>query len=260
MQTNTRNSCVRTHHRVLFALALGSLLRTNGTSESQEQTALRLSSWSVHPLGQGFISDILKRLMHHGDLQTVAVLSCVLHDAESEVVADALRLGGARRQAEAARFGMLAHDLRQQCDHFMEEYAMVLRCRGFPLLSAAVRAQRWQVDAEVDESSVVQRGRSFGISGRERERDLERGRDWDRRTGSVADEPSSSENDHESSGGAVATAESCGICNLPVLGLGNKCLACGHVGHLECLRGWFLDAGMSSCPVGCGCQCCYHIT
>jgi hypothetical protein len=25
------------------------------------------------------------------------------------------------------------------------------------------------------------------------------------------------------------------------------------------LRSWFSDAGMNSCPAGCGCQCCHHI-
>ena len=215
---------------VLFALALGSLLRVSGAVETEDETALRLSSWSVHPLGQGFIADIIKRLMHHGDLQTVAVLSCVLHDAEAEVVADTLRLGGARRKVEAARFGVLAGDLQQQCDNFMEEYAMLLRSRGLPLQSAAVRAKRWQEDA--DDHSMT------GGSRR-----------------SVVDRNSSEVTGMESTAGGP----SCGICNLPVRGLGNTCLACGHIGHSHCLHGWFVHAGMSSCPVGCGCQCGRHV-
>ena len=224
-------------HRVLVALALGSLLHTSGASESHEQALRRHNSWSVHPLGQGFVSEILKRFMHTGDLQTVAALSCVLRDAAAEIEAESLRLGGAQKQTRVARFQMLPRDLRQQCDNFMEEYAMLLRCRSLSLLSAAVRARRWQAEVDIDDAL------KGGVVSRERPR-------------TVVD---------ESSGGPGALGRSsprvqtCGVCNLPVRGLGNTCLACGHIGHLNCLRRWFSDAGMNSCPVRCGCQCCHHI-
>lgn len=220
-------------NRVLLALALGSLLHKTDVCESHEQAAHRLSCWKVHPLGQGFVSEILTRLMHHGDMQTVAAISCVLHDAEAEVEVESLRLAGSQSRSKMIQFQVLPHDLRQQCDNFMEEYAMLLRCRGLPLLSAAVRTKRWK--AEVSAFDAFTDGSS-------------------RREPRIVD-------GSPAGAGAIGRPriQTCGVCNLPVRGLGNTCLACGHIGHLKCLRGWFLDAGMSCCPVGCGCHCCSYI-
>ncbi len=223
-------------HRVLVALALGSLLHTSGASESHEQALRRHNTWSVHPLGQGIVSEILKRFMHTGDLQTVAVLSCVLHDAEAEVEAESLRFSGPQKLTQAVRFRILPHELRQQCDNFTKEYAMLLRCRGLTLLSATVRARRWRSAVDTDDA-------------------LEGGRTRGERPRVFADESSGP----GTIGRPVPRAPTCGVCNLPVRGLGNTCFACGHIGHLNCLRSWFTDAGMSSCPAGCGCQCCHHI-
>lgn len=45
----------------------------------------------------------------------------------------------------------------------------------------------------------------------------------------------------------------CALCRIPVKGLSNTCLACGHGGHLMHMMQWF--KGHSICPTGCGCQC-----
>lgn len=223
-------------HRVLVALALGSLLHTSGASESHEQALRRHNTWSVHPLGQGFVSEILSRFMHTRDLQTVTALSCVLHDAEAEVEAESQRLSGLRKQTQAVRFHILPQELRQQCDNFTDEYAMVLRCRGLTLLSAAVRARRWHAEVDTDDAP-------------------EGGGNSKKKNRAVEDEFAGA----GTTGRPAPRAPTCGVCNLPVRGLGNTCLACGHIGHLNCLRSWFSDAGMNSCPAGCGCQCCHHI-
>ena len=122
---------------VLFALTLGSLLGARSTAETEEQTTVRLNGWKTHPLGQVFISDMLQRLMRQGDLQTVAMLSCVLHDAEAQLQP---------RNQTLPPFAVLPRELRVQCDNFMGAFARLLRCRGMSLLSAAVRARRLQLE------------------------------------------------------------------------------------------------------------------
>ncbi|KJE97252.1 hypothetical protein CAOG_007691 [Capsaspora owczarzaki ATCC 30864] len=45
----------------------------------------------------------------------------------------------------------------------------------------------------------------------------------------------------------------CAICHVPVKGLSNFCVVCGHGGHSEHMRAWFEHN--VSCPTGCGCRC-----
>lgn len=46
----------------------------------------------------------------------------------------------------------------------------------------------------------------------------------------------------------------CSICREPVRTLTLVTLRCGHECHESCLREWFCDLAMSSCPAGCGLQ------
>ncbi|GMM57894.1 Rtc1 protein [Maudiozyma humilis] len=43
----------------------------------------------------------------------------------------------------------------------------------------------------------------------------------------------------------------CVFCERPVTRLAMGVLECGHEGHFECFREWFLDEAMSTCPAGC---------
>ena len=49
----------------------------------------------------------------------------------------------------------------------------------------------------------------------------------------------------------------CAVCATPVRGVAWYCGACGHGGHLACMRGWLGAAanGAGVCPTGCGCTC-----
>lgn len=43
----------------------------------------------------------------------------------------------------------------------------------------------------------------------------------------------------------------CVLCELPMKKMTMAMLECGHEGHYECLKGWFLTEGMTECPGGC---------
>ncbi|KAM9996205.1 hypothetical protein ACTFIY_002403 [Dictyostelium cf. discoideum] len=43
----------------------------------------------------------------------------------------------------------------------------------------------------------------------------------------------------------------CSICRLPVKGMWVWCQGCGHGGHLEHMKTWFIDKNQKSCPTGC---------
>ncbi|KAN0023404.1 hypothetical protein ACTFIU_011574 [Dictyostelium citrinum] len=43
----------------------------------------------------------------------------------------------------------------------------------------------------------------------------------------------------------------CSICRLPVKGMWVWCQGCGHGGHLEHMKSWFIDKNQKSCPTGC---------
>lgn len=43
----------------------------------------------------------------------------------------------------------------------------------------------------------------------------------------------------------------CVFCECPIKKLAITVLECGHEGHFECFREWFLDEGMNTCPGGC---------
>ncbi|CCE61123.1 hypothetical protein TPHA_0A00380 [Tetrapisispora phaffii CBS 4417] len=42
----------------------------------------------------------------------------------------------------------------------------------------------------------------------------------------------------------------CVVCEKPMKGLTMSVLQCGHGGHFECMRDWFLEEGMTDCPAG----------
>lgn len=46
----------------------------------------------------------------------------------------------------------------------------------------------------------------------------------------------------------------CTFCRLPVKGMANVCLKCGHGGHMEHVKYWF-DEKSDVCASGCGCYC-----
>lgn len=53
----------------------------------------------------------------------------------------------------------------------------------------------------------------------------------------------------------VSNQSKCGLCRLPVRGLGLYCPQCFHGGHARCLE----DSGNEiGCIVGCGCECSYR--
>lgn len=43
----------------------------------------------------------------------------------------------------------------------------------------------------------------------------------------------------------------CVLCERPMKTLSMCLLECGHEGHFECVKSWFLDEGMTECPGGC---------
>ncbi|KAG0670209.1 SEA (Seh1-associated) complex subunit [Maudiozyma exigua] len=43
----------------------------------------------------------------------------------------------------------------------------------------------------------------------------------------------------------------CVLCERPIKKLTVGLLECGHEGHFDCFRGWFLKEGMTTCPAGC---------
>lgn len=43
----------------------------------------------------------------------------------------------------------------------------------------------------------------------------------------------------------------CVMCEQPMKNLTMTLLECGHEGHFECLKGWFLDDNLTECPAGC---------
>ncbi|QLQ80690.1 hypothetical protein HG537_0E00430 [Torulaspora globosa] len=43
----------------------------------------------------------------------------------------------------------------------------------------------------------------------------------------------------------------CVLCELPMKKMTMAMLECGHEGHYECLKSWFLTEGMTECPGGC---------
>lgn len=43
----------------------------------------------------------------------------------------------------------------------------------------------------------------------------------------------------------------CVFCERPIKTLAISVLECGHEGHFQCLKSWFLDEGMIECPGGC---------
>ncbi|KAK5578609.1 hypothetical protein RB653_008281 [Dictyostelium firmibasis] len=47
----------------------------------------------------------------------------------------------------------------------------------------------------------------------------------------------------------------CSICRLPVKGMWVWCQGCGHGGHLEHMKSWFVDKNQKSCPTGCAHIC-----
>jgi hypothetical protein len=152
-------------------------------------------------------------------MQSVAVLACVMRDAEEKA------------SSERSGFELLCAEMIGQCDHLMEMYAWVLGCRGMILQAAAIRSKRWP----------AHRSRC-GMRERESQ---------DKEVAKVA--PVDAE---FTATLARQVAVYCSVCRLPVRGLSNTCALCGHTGHISCLRGWFVDACQNSCPAGCvDCRC-----
>ena len=183
-----------------------------------ESALHRRHSWDVHPLGRSLIENVISVLVNHGDMQSVAVLACIMHGVEERV-----NLEQPVSAQQQPLFELLGSEMRQSASHMMDLYAWILGCRGMVLEAAAVRSMRWVASHS---------GEPFAATVRS----------------PVLTQP----------GATAARGSSgilCSVCRLPVKGLSNACALCGHTGHATCLRGWFVGACKSSCPAGCDCTC-----
>ena len=202
---------------MIFALALAPILGTSSTGQSADDcTTLRLHSWERHPQGRTLVEKILRALIQQGDVQSVAALSSLLHEAEEEVKRDMKTTSG-----QVQEFEILPAQLLSQCGQCVAMYTWILSCRGLLMESATTRSRCWPASRweEVDNAPLVDQTERCNQS-----------------------------------------LTLCSVCRLPVRGLSNTCALCGHMGHTDCLRSWFVDAGRSACAAGCGCQCVRHLT
>jgi hypothetical protein len=225
------------------------------------------------------VESILRELMCQGDLQSVAMFACVLSSAEEDVRAERGGSGGSgatttsQPQAAAAAappFAILAPSQQRRCNRFIGTYAWVLQCRGLVLEATAVRSRRWpsgggggggswspdrQLPVEEEPREAAPEPAAAGGGGGEGV------------LGTPAPVPAPPLSPTAAAGGGgggsagadAAELYRCSVCRLPVRGLGNVCALCGHVGHVACLRSWFVGASKSSCAAGCGCQCIRHL-
>eukprot|EP01083_Nonionella_stella_P143272 444922_1 len=207
--------------------SLAALICTNKTSD-----------WSSHPLGGQLASKLIERCQKAGDIQTAAMLACVLWK-------DALK--------SHAHFASLPSNraLQQQRDMCRFLYAEIL----YRLGEWEKRAEILSLISRSSQSKPTSKKPSTSPSISSRSIDLRLSPPFVNHT-----VPTSTVGLRISCGACRSdkvrcrhTSVRCVVCQCSVRGLLSCCVACGHGGHAKHMQKWFSNSAL--CASGCGCFC-----
>ncbi|GBG28147.1 Restriction of telomere capping protein 1 [Hondaea fermentalgiana] len=185
------------------------------------RSAERAARWAMHPCGRRLVQRIFQDLAHFKDVQSLAILSCVLQEESNS-------------EDWKNTMSLLDPAHREEHDRFRRAYANILHRWGLNTKRAEVMkyVKPDSLQTETNHVSIAPScahcGSMHGIDG-----DVNRLRC------------------------AKGRRLQCVICSCSVRGLCTFCPLCGHGGHAEHMNAWFLAA--NECPTGCGCTCGDHI-
>ena len=196
--------------------------------------------WAQHPMGRRLVQDLLIHYVKLRDVQTVAMLSAVfsplrrkpLH-AENEGDERVQRKLSLNKQEEAERQKREEADASMLDPRFASTYDCYMKVYSDLLYTWRMLIPRAELAKCLNGSEVESQRLGLAISCIQ--------------CGAASSGPSCS------SSSCRALTLTCALCRLSCRGLASLCPACGHGGHPDHLRQWFLNHDV--CPIGCGCPC-----
>jgi hypothetical protein len=202
--------------------------------------------WNCHPLGKEFVSTVFDHYLKQRDVQTLALLSCVL------AIPD--RILQSRNHTTESSFSLLDASKEHLYNHFRIFYSEILHRWG-------LNCQRNEIMKFITSEPIVQLEQLSHDCAIEIIREVEDGQTVTTNNYSISiyddhDESENTEQDEENLKSHIQQRQlffKCSLCRLPVKGLHMMCSSCGHGGHIEHLQSWF--SNNTCCASGCGCSC-----
>lgn len=191
------------------------------TASEQKSSLESEISWNAHPMGGSLVLRLMETHRKLNDIQTVSVMRCALSSI----------LDSQLSQEQLSEYDSL---LLPYADFLYRSGEFIKRAEVVKFLFQKARGRsmswnfghRWTKQVEDEFSGVC--GECQTVIPAQK---------------SVCTECKSSRK----------KMMWCGVCRMPVRGLGMSCVLCGHGGHMKHMLQWFKKN--DGCPIGCDCNC-----
>jgi len=174
--------------------------------------------WALHPAGRDFIRKLFQQYETLRDVQTLALLSCVLDEE-------------ARNTSWTSTLPLRDDAFIDQCDRYRRAYAEIAHRWGLNTHRTEVMKLVKEAEQEFNRETLT-----FAAT-----------------CATCKEKPAELRSCQKRSCRGTAVHLNCVICDVGVRGLCTFCPDCGHGGHAHHMNSWFKISDF--CPTGCGCKC-----
>jgi WD40 repeat protein len=211
--------------------------------------------WNSHPLARNFLSQVFNYYLKRRDVQTLAILSCILSIPNRQKLCN-------NQQSPDATNSILDPKDEALYNHFRLFYANLLHRLGlncqrnevmkFVSSSMLTKSEQMSLDCsielirEVDDKIITHSSLLSEdlLDENGRHENTERDEDTPRKLSTTTTGSFSFQS---------KLLFKCSLCRLPVRGLYTMCSKCCHGGHINHIKSWFSRNNI--CAAGCGCSC-----
>ena len=273
--------------RVLSQIVDPRLFLTTGERKTTEPSLI----WTHHALGRRFVKKVLNHFLKKHDIQTCAIISCVLqlalsiisseiksttnqsqnHPLLSEISSrskphDFIPIDTKNREnlipssvETIESCDLLEREIRPVMAHVRMCYAKLLQSWGLHMQRCEIMkynvsqqaTQRFMNGTSGCVINIESSTSTPSVSTSSQEPTTTTTTSTPKRSGSLIRENPSPPS--AQSAQSRTSCISCTVCRIPVKGLVAYCPNCGHGGHIQHIQKWFENH--ATCPAGCSCKC-----
>ncbi|KAL9653779.1 hypothetical protein ABK040_012840 [Willaertia magna] len=207
--------------------------------------------WAQHALGRRFVKNLLNHFLRKRDIQTCAIMTCVLRMVRHELALELDKMPLTKLTVDQC--DLMDVEMRKIMNHVCLCYSKLLHSWGFHLQRCEITKyvntltnQQFmngtsKCDIEFEQYPLQQQQQQV----------IKEGTTLTPRSGEVNRQQALSSQLQQQQ--TKKTFLTCSLCRVPVRGVCVYCYNCGHGGHIEHMQKWF--SSNDTCPAGCGCSC-----